>query len=77
MKTMTSLLLALSVWIITAPVEAQPADTSSIRFGENALAFAAGTIQKSTPRDGIVNLITGDNQSTGDRMILGANDTLY
>ena len=77
MKTMTSLLLALSIWIITAPVEAQPADTSSIRFGESALAFAAGTIQKSTPRDGIVNLITGDNQSTGDRMILGANDTLY
>lgn len=77
MKTTTSLLLVLSIWIITTPVEAQPADISSIRFGESALAFAAGTIQKTTPRDGIVNLITGDNQSTGDRMILGANDTLY
>lgn len=77
MKTTTSLLLALSIWIVTVPVEAQPADTSTIRFGEGALAFAAGTIQKTTPRDGIVNLITGDNQSTGDRMIMGANDTLY
>lgn len=77
MKTTTALLLGLSLWIMTAPAEAQPVDTSSIRFGESALAFAAGTIQKTTPRDGIVNLITGDNQSTGDRMILGANDTVY
>ncbi|MDQ1290345.1 MAG: chemotaxis protein MotB [Nitrospirota bacterium] len=78
MKTTTSLLLlALSIWVVTVPAEAQSTDTSSIRFGESALAFAAGAIQKTTPRDGIVNLITGDNQSTGDRMILGSNDALY
>lgn len=77
MKTTTSLLLALSIWVVTVPADAQPTDTSSIRFGESALAFAEGAIQKTTPRDGIVNLITGDNQSTGDRMILGSNDTLY
>ncbi|MEQ1795897.1 MAG: OmpA family protein [Nitrospira sp.] len=77
MKTTTSLLLVLSIWVAATPTTAQPIDTSSIRFGEGALAFAEGAIQKVTPRDGIVNLITGDNQSTGDRMILGSNDALY
>ncbi|MEK7870446.1 MAG: hypothetical protein AAB271_08930, partial [Nitrospirota bacterium] len=77
MKTTTSLLLALALCVVAAPAGAQPVDTSTIRFGEGALAFAEGAIQKTTPRDGIVNLITGDNQSTGDRMILGQNDALY
>lgn len=77
MKTTTAPLLALSFCLITVPAQAQPVDTSSIRLGEGALAFAEGAIQKSTPRDGIVNLITGDNQSTGDRMMLGSNDALY
>ena len=77
MKTTTSLLLALSLCVSTGLAQAQPVDISTIRFGEGALAFAQGAIQKTTPRDGIVNLITGDNQATGDRMILGSNDTLY
>lgn len=77
MKTTTSLFLALSLFAFTGPADAQPVDTSTIRSGEGALAFAQGAIQKSTPRDGIVNLITGDNQATGDRMILGSNDRLY
>mgnify|MGYP001613763967 CR=1 FL=1 len=77
MKTITSLLLALALCVVTTPAVAQPLDTSTIRLGEGALAFAQGAIQKTTPREGIVNLITGDNQSTGDRMILGQNDALY
>jgi len=77
MKTTTSLLLALALCVVAAPAGAQPVDTSTIRFGEGALAFAEGAIQKTTPHDGIVNLITGDNQSTGDRMILGQHDALY
>ncbi|SPP64450.1 OmpA family protein [Nitrospira lenta] len=77
MKTTTSLFLALALSVVTAPAGAQSVDTSTIRFGEGALAFAEGAIQKTTPRDGIVNLITGDNQSTGDRMILGQHDVLY
>ena len=77
MKTTTSLFLALSLLVFMGQAEAQPVDTSTIQFGEGALAFAQGAIQKSTPRDGIVNLITGDNQATGDRMILGSNDRLY
>ena len=77
MKTTTSLFLALALCVVTTSAGAQPVDTSAIRFGEGALAFAEGAIQKTTPRDGIVNLITGDNQSTGDRMILGQHDALY
>src|SRR5262245_10501202 len=52
-------------------------DLSSIRFGEQALAYSAGSIQQSTPQDGFVNVITGDNQTTGDHMILGSRDVLY
>lgn len=52
-------------------------DLESIRFGEAALNYASGSIQRTTPQDGVVNVITGDNQTTGDRMQLGQGDTLY
>jgi len=52
-------------------------DLTSIRVGETALAYSSGSIQQSTPQDGFVNVITGDNQTTGDHMILGARDVLY
>jgi chemotaxis protein MotB len=52
-------------------------DLNSIRFGEQALAYSSGSIQRSTPQDGFVNVITGDNQTTGDHMILGSRDVLY
>jgi chemotaxis protein MotB len=52
-------------------------DLSSIRYGEGALTYASGSIQRSTPQDGYVNVITGDNQTTGDHMILGSRDVLY
>jgi chemotaxis protein MotB len=52
-------------------------DLNSIRFGEPALAYSSGSIQRSTPQDGFVNVITGDNQTTGDHMILGSRDVLY
>src|SRR5678809_954508 len=52
-------------------------DLNSVRFGEAALAYSSGSIQQSTPQDGFVNVITGDNQTTGDHMILGARDVLY
>jgi len=50
---------------------------NAVRFGEQALAYSSGSIQRSTPQDGFVNVITGDNQTTGDRMILGGQDILY
>lgn len=52
-------------------------DLNSIRYGEAALAYSSGSIQQSTPKDGYVNVITGDNQTTGDRMISGIRDVLY
>ncbi|HET9846030.1 MAG TPA: OmpA family protein [Nitrospira sp.] len=52
-------------------------DLDTIRFGEAARTYAAGSIQQSTPQDGVVNVITGDNQTTGNRMRLGQQDVLY
>ncbi len=56
---------------------AQTPELDSVRVAEAALTFSNGAIQKTTPIDGIVNLITGDNQSTGNRMLLGKRDSLY
>ena len=79
MKTFLSLFVALSLGIALSPdlSSAQAPNEDDIRFGEAAQTFAAGSIQKTTPKDGVVNLITGDNQTTGDRMILGKYDVLY
>jgi chemotaxis protein MotB len=52
-------------------------DINAIRFGESALAYSSGSIQRTTTQDGFVNVITGDNQTTGDHMILGSRDVLY
>jgi chemotaxis protein MotB len=52
-------------------------ELESIRFGEAARTFAAGSIQQTTPQDGVVNVITGDNQTNGNRMRLGQSDVLY
>lgn len=52
-------------------------DLSSIRYGEAARTYAAGSIQEFTPQDGAVNVITGDNQTVGNRMRLGMNDVFY
>jgi chemotaxis protein MotB len=70
----------LMVWTLATPLLplARAADDlNSIRFGEPALTYSSGSIQRSTPQDGFVNVITGDNQTTGDHMILGSRDVLY
>jgi len=79
MKTLASLsaILCISVIPVAEKVWADTQDINAVRFTDAALAFASGSIQKTTPIDGIVNLITGDNQSTGNRMLLGKRDTLY
>jgi chemotaxis protein MotB len=70
-----------SVLFLLLALVGQPAawadDLDVIRFGESALSYAAGSILKSSPQDGVVNVITGDNQTTGDRMQIGQGDTLY
>ena len=80
MKTLTPLILLALILGINGSLQgalAQTEDANSVKTGEAALAFAAGAIQKSSPRDGIVNLITGDNQTTGTRMILGKPHVFY
>jgi len=72
--------ISLIVWTMGTPLLPQAwaaDDLASIRFGEPALAYSSGSIQRSTPQDGFVNVITGDNQTTGDHMILGARDITY
>lgn len=79
MNTLTPSALALSVVIgmSLAGNPAQAQEVPAVRTGDPAFAFASGAIQKTTPRDGIVNLITGDNQSSTNRMFLGIRDTFY
>jgi chemotaxis protein MotB len=78
-KTPSKLLLVLLVWALLAPIVpgAWADDLDSIRFGDKALAYSSGSIQQTTPKEGVVNLITGDNQTNGNRMILGKGDTVY
>ncbi len=61
----------------TDPVLAQNAQ--SVGYGEAALTYSAGSIRQQMPLDGIVNFITGDNQLTGNRMVIGwsGTDHLY
>ena len=70
--------IALGLLILSA-TSAGSQDAQSVKLGEAALRFAAGSIRQTTPQDGIVNFITGDNQTTGNRMILGwrESDILY
>ena len=79
MKTLACLVLiqCLSIGVALDGAQAQVSDFDSVRLGDRALAFSSGSIQKTSPIDGTVNLVTGDNQSTGNRMLLGKGDSLY
>ena len=50
------------------PVHAQ--DAQSVRLGEAALSYAAGSIRQDMPIEGVINVITGDNQLSGNRMMM-------
>ncbi|MDZ4732209.1 MAG: OmpA family protein [Nitrospirota bacterium] len=72
--------VSLMVWTLATPFLSlawAADDLNAVQFGEPALAYSSGSIQRSTPQDGFVNVITGDNQTTGDHMILGSRDVLY
>lgn len=79
MKTSMPLIMVLLIGLGALPDGslAQTQDVEAVRHGEAALVFSSGAIQKTTPRDGIVNLITGDNQSSGNRMLMGKKDVFY
>jgi chemotaxis protein MotB len=71
-----ALLLLFSVLI---PVEASALDPklNAVLYGEGAVRFSSGFIKESLPLDGSVNQITGDTQTTGNRMLLGSGDKLF
>lgn len=79
MKTVACLvvILCLSMNVSLDGAQAQVSEVESVRLGDRALAFANGSIQKTSSIDGTVNLVTGDNQSSGNRMLLGKRDSLY
>ena len=76
-STKRFLLVLLGVLALSLQPHAWADDLDEIRFGEAARTFAAGSIRPSTPQDGVVNVITGDNQTVGNRMRLGQNDVFY
>ncbi len=75
----TGLLLLMCGLAGAFPGTAATQEAQSVKLGEAALRFAGGSIRQTVPQDGIVNFITGDNQTTGNRMILGwrGSDVLY
>ena len=79
MKITISLLLVLCSGMSPSlnPALAQVPNLDSIRILDRALTFSSGMIEKTSPMDGTVNLITGDNQASGNRMLLGKGDSLY
>jgi chemotaxis protein MotB len=75
-KCLVSLVICISATrLLSLAVAAD--DLSTIQFGERALTYSSGSIQRSTPQEGFVNVITGDNQTTGAHQILGTRDVLY
>ena len=72
------IILSCSLAVVTA-MPAQAQNAQSVRLGEAALTFAAGAIRQDMPLDGVINVITGDNQLSGNRMMIGwtGTDTLY
>lgn len=72
------IILSCSLTAVTA-MPAHAENAQSVRLGEAALTFAAGSIRQEMPLDGVVNVVTGDNQLSGNRMMIGwtGTDTLY
>lgn len=76
-RTQSVAFLLVAVTSLAGLSSAWADELDSVRFGESARAFAAGSIQMDSPQDGAVNLITGDNQTVGNRMRLGQGDVFY
>jgi chemotaxis protein MotB len=71
-----SLLLLIS--IAPSRAEDDPA-LRAVRYGDGAVSFSSGFIRDNPPPpiEGTVSQITGDNQTTGNRRLLGMGDTIY
>lgn len=65
-----ALLASPSAWSATRALD-------RVQFGEGALAFSSGFIRPSLPIIGTISAITGDNQTSGNRRLLGKGDLIY
>lgn len=74
-----SLIILSFGFVAVTAMSAHAQNAQSVRLGEAALTFAAGSIRQEMPLEGVVNVITGDNQLSGNRMMIGwaGTDTLY
>lgn len=71
------------VCLATAGLLASPSAWSApraldrVQVGEGALAYSSGFIRESLPIVGTVSAVTGDNQTSGNRRLLGKGDLIY
>lgn len=69
--------LATALFGTSADAATAPRALDRVQYGEDALAFSSGFIRDSLPVEGIVSAVTGDNQTTGNRRLLGKGDRIY
>lgn len=80
LRVLTAPILFWALLVLPTPALSDPADLTglnSVRFGQAALTFSAGFIRQSLPVDGAVSQITGDTQTTGNKLLLGMGDVTY
>jgi chemotaxis protein MotB len=75
-------ILAISLLLLISIAPSRAEDDPALRavlYGDGAVAFASGFIRDTPPPpiEGTVSQITGDNQTTGNRRLLGMGDTIY
>ncbi|MBM4124871.1 MAG: hypothetical protein FJ246_07975, partial [Nitrospira sp.] len=59
------------------PAPPDPTGLGAVTRGEAALTFSAGFIRQGLPLEGVISQITGDSQTTGNKMLLGEGDVTY
>lgn len=65
------------LWLAPLPVSADHPGIESVRMGEAALTFSAGSVRPSMPVEGIIGPLNADAQTTSNKMIMGAGDLCY
>jgi len=79
LNRLTTVFLPSLAWVLLVSHGAFAADAylQGLTRGDGAIAFFSGFIRMSVPVDGVVGQVTGDNQTTGNRMLIGMADLLY
>jgi len=52
-------------------------DINSVKLGEAAITFSAGSVRRTMPTEGVVSPLNGDAQTATNKMILGAGEICY